>query len=410
MRYLRFLFILLCFSGVMAYGQRMPFKGNAKPTVHVGHHAQSKKSKASKRLAALSPAQLSERVQTTYRRAKKMQDHYPEVIDWGGPSRQYMPSSSPLTPDALKFAKLNPKILYPHLPVLSAEQLAQCFLIQHNLELVKWMPKQEELRKYVQEHMSLLRAHQVKVPVAAHQEMAWLARQVSPETQYLLLGEVHAPGIGDTLPDLLRELRRMQKDRQIFLFTEFLPERQEWGHLDVGTLYFPDQKSIWNTAYLQRIPVIGLEPYFIYQTQPQLMERDPAHQGRTMPGNNIWQSLAGVRVRNQRWMQILQEYRAQYPEALFIVYAGNAHVSYSEPYSLGNQLAKQNTLVALLYPEQDVWRASGHTSVLTSKFDAWTDGKFVNDNIVQFDLPVFSRVVGFDIRIRLPGTVFVIDE
>ena len=410
MRGLKFLFILLCFSGAVAYGQKISFNVSPKPVPRFAHKQPVKKPVHSKRPVRLSSEQLAERVKTTYRRAKKMQDRYPEVIDWGGPSKRYMPAYPQLVPEAVKFANLNPQILYPHLPALSSEQLAQCFLIQHNLELVKWMPKQEELRQYVEEHIPLLQKHQVKVSVAPTREMTWLARQVTPETQYLLLGEIHAPEIGNALPDLLRELRRTQKDRPIFLFTEFLPERQEWGHLDVGTLYFPNQEFIWNTAYVQRIPVIGLEPHFIYQTQLQLMERDPFHQGRTMPGNNIWQSLAGVRMRNQHWMPILQEYRAQYPDALFIVYAGNAHVSYSEPYSIANRLSKQNTLVALLYPEQDVWRVSGKTSVLTSKFDAWTNGKFVKDNIVQFDLPVFSRIVGFDIRIRIPGTVLTIDE
>ena len=414
MRYLKFLFILLCFSSVTAYGQLRSFKAGpkpgSKPGVHFARKSQGKKQTPAKQSPALSTTQLAERVRTTYRRAKKMQDHYPEVIDWGGPSRQFMTSTSQLRPGTFKFDKLNPKIFYPHLPALSSEQLAQCFLIQHNLELVKWMPQQEELRQYVEKHTTLLRTHQVPVSVPANQEMTWLARQVTPETKNLLLGEIHNTTLGDALPELLRELRRTQQNRQIFLFTEFLPARQEWGHMDVGALYFPDQEFIWNTAYVQRIVVIGLEPYFTFQDQPQLMERNPFYQGRAMPGNNIWQSLAGVRVRNQRWMQILQEYREKYPDALFIVYAGNAHVSYSEPYSLGSRLAKQNTLVALLYPETNVWHPSGHTTVLTSKFDAWTDGKFVKDNIVQFDLPIFSRVVGFDIRIRVPGTVLVVDE
>lgn len=402
MRCVKLILILLFLSGV-AYGQ-VPFKGKPKPKPAAVYNAHAKKKsvRAKKQSPARPPDPLTARVLTTYRRAKRAQDHYPEIADWGGPSRYFTSNSMHMLTENLKFNRLNPKVLYPHTPLLSSEQLIQCFLVQHNLELIKWMPKQEEIRQYIVRNIPVLQKHQVKVSSDPQQDMSWLAQQITPETKNLLIGEVHNIEIGQMLPEFLRELRRAQGDRQIFLFTEFLPEGAEWGHLKAGTLYFPDQEVIWDAAYEQRMTVIGLEPHFTYVVQPQLMERNPFEQGRATPGNSFWESLAGVRFRNQRWMRLLEKYRAQYPEALFVIYAGNAHVSYSEPYSLGSRLASENTLVALLFPEEYFHQPTGDRTLLTSKFDAWTNGKFL-DRIVQFDLPVLSHVVGFDIRIRMPG-------
>ena len=395
MRYIKLLLVLWCCCSGLAYGQRFPFKWK-KWT--------APKASASSR-SAVSNRQLNERVLQTYRRAKSVQNLYPLIEAWGGPSKHFAARTSLQQVEEEHLNALTPTLLYPNSSFLSSNQLSQCFLVQHNLELIKWVPKQDQLRQYIETKGPFLQQHQVKVDQPAQQDMmAWLARQVTPETRHLLIGEIHDPGIGRFIPRLLSQLRQSQPQRPIFLFTEFLPEGQIWGRPEPGLRYFPDQVYIWEAANAQQIPVVGLEPEFTYEANPRLMERDPNERGHAALGSSMWASVAGVRLRNQYWFQVLADYRAQYPDALFVVYSGNAHVDYTEPYSLGSKLANQNTLVALLFPEQFQHVSTGETTYLTSKFDAWTNGQFL-DRIVQFDLPEVSQLVGFDIRIRIPGLV-----
>ncbi len=348
-------------------------------------------------------SQLQKRVLDVYRRAKKAQDRYPFIDDWGGPSKYFMTQS--LASGKMGLNELNPSVLYPHSSFISARQLPEYFLVQHNLELVHWMPKLDELRIFVEKNIGFFQEHQIKVDHPAQEDMRWLARQITPQTQHFLIGEIHDNAIGQTLIPFLRELRRTQRDRRIFLFTEFLPERQIWGRWNPELLYFPDQKNIWDEATLLNISVVGLEPKFVYTVRQRFLERNADEQGRSTPGEEIWSSIAGVRMRNRQWMDVLKEYREQYPDALFLVYAGNAHVDYTEPYSLGRKLAAVgDTQVALLFPEQYQSKSSGETTTWTSRFDEWTYGKLL-DRVLQFDSPEVAHKAGFDIRIRVAGLI-----
>lgn len=343
---------------------------------------------------------LDRRVVESYRRASRLQNKYADVQSWPGPSKYFARENSEEALQALSL--LDPEYLYPQTSFLTPEALPAYFLVKHNLELRKWLPRLEQVRRAVWEHIPQFHAAQQTLTHPASQDMAWLAGQITPETKYFLIGELHDPAIGNYIPDLLHEVRRRQPKREIFLFTEFLMDGQVWGKNQGEVLFFPAHVPIWNRATRDKITVVGLEPSFTYRADVALAERRVDLAGRTMDGDSMWASIEGVRIRNQYWLALLTQYRKRYPEALFIIYGGNGHVDYESPYALGKHFAGPDTFVALLYPEY-LAAQNNQVTNLTSSFDRWTKGAFL-DRVLQFNDKNLSQIAGFDVRIRIPST------
>ncbi len=217
---------------------------------------------------------------------------------------------------------------------------------------------------------------------------AWLASQIPQKTDYLFLGEQHKVSeLKRTIISLLPEIKNRFANRPILLFTEFLPEQQRWeGSPDIP---YKNRLAIWQQAQALQIPVIGLEPQFV-------LDNSHIYLASATPVNseNIWSSLEGAQIRNNRWSKTLAKYRKKYPDALFIIYSGDAHASYSEPHSLGSQLEHANTFVVSLHPQHS------QTPVF---FDILTDEVFANEPILHIQNKNFSRVAGFDIQVKVPN-------
>lgn len=343
-------------------------------------------------------AQLQRRVQETYKSAREV-EQISEVALWTCPSDGYLNTISYYGKKKVNinsgkiFTYFEPEELYPHAPSqLTRAEMPDYILAKNNLEVRKWLRKYKAARREVLARLPEFEAAQVKVSHPAKQDAKWLAGQITPHHKYLLLGETHEmeaipPKIIEIIQTISRQNAASSSPREIFLFTEFLEEGVVWE----GEETF-DYMPVWQAADKEGISVIGLEPEFVEEVPDAQLRFDIPYQEQDEVENDIWSSVEGVRLRNERWVQTIKQYRAEHPDALFIVYAGLSHVEYTKPYSLGKVFAGPETLVTLMYPE-DV-----DASVI---FHTWTNGQFFS-RVTQFNRPDLAQLAGFDIGIKIP--------
>ncbi|MBR4682055.1 MAG: hypothetical protein IKP06_01960 [Elusimicrobiaceae bacterium] len=330
---------------------------------------------------------LQAQVQRSYRQAQRVQRQYPDVLPLNGPSKNF-----PATSDITWLKKM-----YPQERALSLRQLASYFLIQHNLRLREWLPKLGSREEMLLKYRDELKKHLREVKQPAHEDMRWLAERVTEKTKYFLIGERHGHfEITNAVATWLRILRSQQPRREIFLFTEFLPEGQIW-HQDFAEDMFKPKLSVFSTAEALNISVIGLEPGFVKDAECISVKCINAFGWQTE--RNIWMTLEGIRLRNERWMQVIQEYRAKHPDALFIIYGGGGHMKYTSPHSIGRQLAGEHTQVALIYP-RTVYTLEGSLTAAVDDFDYVTTLHFPQ-RVLWWDNPVAAMLAGFDIRVKV---------
>ena len=337
--------------------------------------------------------QLARRVQESMLQAQQIKNAYPQITHWGNPSKQFI-NDFCLAPGGV-LSLIPVEKLYPHAPFLTPQHLPNYFLAKNNLETVKWMPILERSRQAILNHLDLLRQNTTPITHAPSEDMAWLAKQVTDKTSYLLLGEMKhsSPLTSGKVVQLMHELRLTQpQERPIFLFTEFLHEGQLWGNLDMEDIVYEEYISVWENIAEEKISIIGLEPSFVAEYEPFLQyEQIGEH---VLTGDVIWTSIEGVRLRNQYWKKTLEQYRAQYPEALFVVYAGAGHLEYTAPYSLGRTFSNEHILNVVLDPVQN-----GEITKI-GIFETAVNGSFP-DRVLQFTDKPLARLAGFDVRILL---------
>ena len=285
-----------------------------------------------------------------------------------------------------KFVHLNQQVpfpaeeIYPQAPFLTTNRQTSLYLqAKINREILKTIAHTQQWADRVHEHQLDFEHAHVPITHRPEEDVAWLARQIPDDTLYLLLGEVHnIPEVSPTINQLIRTLRKQQPEREIFLFTEFIFHK---SHVVVNECYddfFADLES--DTAL--DIPIIGLEPDF---AEENIYLRGGKYR------ENLWKTDEGIRLRNEYWLNIINQYRKENPNALFIIYAGLYHTEYHCPYSLGNVLQGPNTFAV-----------SFVTEAITLPFDYLTKINFLFDRILQFNDKELSRLAGFDVRIRMP--------
>ncbi len=280
------------------------------------------------------------------------------------------------------------------------EQWTYYFLTKNNLEIRKWLTRLEQTQQFITQHLQELRDAQVPVTHPAQEDATWLAHQIPDQTRYLLLGEWHnQPAIQHFVSDFLHSLHKTEKE--IILFTEFISYGQSW-EIPADDDPFLSYLPIWLTASALHIPVVGLEPKFVYENgehalvAPETGFLPPELQIR----QSLWASIEGIRLRNTFWKHVLETYRQEHPDALFVVLAGADHVSYTQPYSLGSSLPQPNTFTVLL-PPREYQTPDGSSRPFTWQFDALTNGQF-NQRVVYFDDRQLARRAGFDIQVKIP--------
>ena len=176
----------------------------------------------------------------------------------------------------------------------------------------------------------------------------------------LFVGELHGfPEIKQAMNRLLVQLRRQQPSRPIILFTEFLPKDFVWKEKNPSFKWHPgcrkvglenkDFLAVWNQAQELNIPTVGLEP------MQSCLDTRLCSSFFSLAGNGVVPkyfniSLSGIKYRNENFVEVLQRYRENNPDALFVVYTGTSHVEYHKFYSVAAQFKPQETFVLSLFP------------------------------------------------------------
>ena len=239
-----------------------------------------------------------------------------------------------------------------------------------------------------------------------------LVREIPEQTKYILLGEEH-----DSLPVLMflvkffREYRINNPKKKIFLLTEFLPAEEplpsvSLRHKKTASAYYYTlvswlcwmkendalYASVFNNAISAGISVRGLEPGCMYQKKKT---------ATMLFGQSAdWGVLPeGMRLRNQAWLKQIQALRQQEPDAVFIVYAGEAHTAYNAPFNISQALPPEETFVVHLFPEEKT------DDFPRDLLDSQSQGIYPFDtkNVLAWKLPYLSRVSGFDMRLLIPA-------
>jgi len=183
----------------------------------------------------------------------------------------------------------------------------------------------------------------------------FVVQKIPQTVNTVFVGELHGTAqTKDAVGLLLNQLRQIHPEREILLFTEFLPEHFEWEEklpdwyqrpfLQIPGFEVENQKMLWTQARALNIPVIGLEVKIAWLNRKIIPRFKPTR--TAVPA-----ALTGMKFRNEHFMKTLQEYRAKHPDALFVVYTGKGHVLYNNPFSLANQLPAEKTFVLSIHPD-----------------------------------------------------------
>ena len=353
--------------------------------------------------------QLDKRVAATYVQAEQAQTQLPDGrrMIMGEPVQK-----------VFKTWELNPQELYPQQTFLrNSEQTGKYLAARNNRLFLQEIRRMEKVWMQIDENLPRLytEAQALDQP---QEPIAWLADVIPPQTTQLFIGEAHGYSeIHQSVANLLREIRSRQTAREIILCTEFLPEELKWtgrrpSIADVPELfhkYFP----IWDQALESKIQVIGLE---LPAAVDGPCEVRYLNARGMLTKTSVWASLEGVRLRNERWVKTLTKYRAQHPDALFIIYTGADHSLYNRPFTLADNNASEKTFVSVLYPNKFKSFASSGRLIATPIAKTMPDPleRLIEDldferPVVKWTSPDLPQIAGFDVRIKVPVQLSDID-
>ena len=280
---------------------------------------------------------------------------------------------------------LHARELYPDIPFLITPEQTELYLKSRiNREIVRAAASGNQWVNQVRARLKDFKRAQVKITHSPKEDLPWLARQISNDTLYLLLGEVHEEtSVSTAVHTLIRLIREQQPERKIFLFTEFMVHPT--NEVINNNFYKKMFAALKADETLANIPIIGLEQELAVASENILV----CSQYKPM-GQDFCTTTEGMRLRNNYWLNVLQKYRAENPDALFIVYAGTAHIGYTYPRSLGGALQGPQTLAVSLHPDDQA-----------TPFDTLTKNIFINERILQFNNTELARLSGFDVHIKV---------
>ena len=246
--------------------------------------------------------------------------------------------------------------------------------------------------------------------------VAFITEKITPDITTLGIGEVHDfSAIEKRVSQLLTQLRQTQPQREIILFTEFLPQNflwegeiPDWSKEPFWVAGFNSQGllDLWNHAQQLNIPVVGLEPMITFSTtkyfKSYFSTGSPAFWGMHVP---VYASLVGTQYRNGEFARTLKQYRQQYPDALFVIYAGQGHVGYNSPFSFTAQLPEEKTFVLYLSPTQKLFQEKTGMPFLTpSPLSLCFSAGYFPQPVIYWDNKEFARITGFDAFLRVGET------
>lgn len=312
---------------------------------------------------------------------------------------------------------------YPQLKdlITTNKQLTKYFLIENNRQILKQTLAETAHLLLMQQNIAHLKETQIISPKMQSNDIAWLAKNIPLDTDYLLLGEIHdVPEIHQKMAEFVPLLRKQFGQRPIIWLTEFLPELFTTDILDaeLEKNVSPALLTLWHTLHAQHISIVGIEPYFVFLKSPKIWRLSQLLTAQKM---SIWETLEGIRIRNEFWKNEIAKIRRRNPNALIIIHAGFGHFDYTLGNSLGTALKqkgstftvswvpgynpKHKTLLHRLLQnieELEPVACPPDGFAPASFFDFVTRGNFPQ-RILKFG-PQDWYITGFDVQLKVPAS------
>lgn len=347
---------------------------------------------------------LERRAAKAQHRALKMQ----QILPWNKKEVQgFLPVSH--------LRRVNPTLepLLQTAPVRTPEQINLYLTARENNFFAR-----EVYRRYVEvwaklaENLPRLRqiADQTTTPA---DPLGFLARQIPAEVNTIAIGETH--GFKDTrlfIARFLTLLRQARPEQEIFVFSEALIEGGQFLHVNGKYSVLPEGgilglEDVWKAARDNKMPLIGLEPIEVkrdIKAHPSFFEHAAEQTPYSTP---VFASLTGMKWRNERFLKTLEQYRAQHPDALFVVHAGGGHVQYTAPFSIMAKLDAQKTFVLRILPtHEQVQRKFPYLSPESRRLmwdplgDEFNGTEPFDQPFLYFQDPQLARIAGADAFIQ----------
>ena len=225
--------------------------------------------------------------------------------------------------------------------------------------------------------------------------IVWAAKQIPEDTDTLFIMERHEKWLPPKLIPMLDIIKAKAKDREVIFLVEFLNK----GHVlqfkkDFDSLkkYTEDYLPLWEALDRRNILTIGLEPTFVEGTLEDTGLATDCDFVATEDGKKskdqekMWESLEGMRIRNQHWLNMYKKVRSDHPKALIVFYSGEAHTSYLDPFTLVREIEGKNFNIEVIAKEADMLDYLVYPLELP--------------DCVAFS-PRLAPVTGFNIRVKL---------
>ncbi len=179
------------------------------------------------------------------------------------------------------------------------------------------------------------------------------------------------------------------------MLTEFLPTGknktallQHMKKADGGYGYLLNRASSWG------ITVKGLEARYVFFNDAKAVLDSRVPDESTV---DLWTVPESMHLRNRYWLSQIQQLREQYPDAVFIIYAGAEHVSYNTPFNLTKALPQEELFVAHLFSSKST------NNEARDLLDFLGEDKypFYLEEILAWKDESMRRLAGFDMRLLI---------
>lgn len=276
-----------------------------------------------------------------------------------------------------------------------------------------------ETKRFYQERLPKLKENLPRLrdgiyPELPNNPLRFVTRAIPKQVNTIGIGEVHGfKDIRKFIAQFLPEVRKTHPNQEIFLFTEFAIKGREYSADSLALISDAERGEIWRAATDNHMKIVGLEPKEVMQDYSLLN----VHLGRnayflmsTPEGIRrlpFFASANGIKWRNDAFLQTIQAYRAQHPDALFIIYAGDAHVNTRFPFAITQAFNPEETFVISLRPTYEQAKQA-HSELPEKEIrcmwdplgDEFNGSESFDQPLLYWEDPDLVRLAGANIYLR----------